>query len=78
MFLCRPSTNSLNFCDVSKLLTKGYSGNGGLSSYYGYQKNDQSQYRGGGNLGYGYYDPEIFPDRNVRPQYQPSGYRGYN
>lgn len=60
----------------------GQGGNGGLSSYYGYNSNNnnydsQSKYLGGGNVGYGYYDPLVI-DRNVRPQYVPSGYRGYN
>ncbi|KAG5672855.1 hypothetical protein PVAND_002944 [Polypedilum vanderplanki] len=53
----------------------GFNGNGGLNSYYGYRNN---QYNGGGNLGFGYYDLNLFENRNVRPQYNPSGYRGYN
>jgi hypothetical protein len=54
---------------------KGYGGNGGLNSYYGYKNDD---YSGGGHLNYGYYDSNLFANRNVRPQYYPSGYRGYN
>lgn len=53
----------------------GLGGNNGLNSYYGYQNKD---YRGGGNLGYGYYSPEIFENRNTQPQSVPTGYRGYN
>lgn len=57
------------------LKLKGLGGNGGLGSYYGYNNN---RYVGGGNLEYGYYDSNLFVNRNVRPQYNPSGYRGYN
>lgn len=35
-----------------------------------------TNYRGGGNLGYGYYD--AFENRNTQPISVPSGYRGYN
>ena len=54
---------------------KGQGGNGGLNSYYGY---NNDHYVGGGNLEYGYYDTKLFANRNVHPQYYPSGYRGYN
>lgn len=53
----------------------GLGGNNGLTSYVGYNNN---QYQGGGNLGYGYYDSNLFENQNARPQYVPSGYRGYN
>ncbi|CAO1429398.1 unnamed protein product [Diamesa serratosioi] len=48
----------------------GFGGNGGLTSYYGYDNNNN--YRGGGNLGYGYYNSY------VRPQITTNGYRGYS
>lgn len=53
----------------------GMGGNNGLDSYYGYQNTD---YRGGGNLGYGYYTSDVFANRNTQPQSVPTGYRGYN
>lgn len=53
----------------------GMGGNNGLDSYVGYQNTD---YRGGGNLGYGYYTSDVFANRNTQPQSVPSGYRGYN
>lgn len=52
----------------------GFGGNNGLNSYSGYSNKD---YRGGGNLGYGYYS-DVFENRNTQPQSIPSGYRGYN
>lgn len=53
----------------------GMGGNNGLDSYFGYQNTD---YRGGGNLGYGYYTSDVFANRNTQPQSVPTGYRGYN
>lgn len=53
----------------------GMGGNNGLDSYFGYQNPD---YRGGGNLGYGYYTSDVFQNRNTQPQSVPTGYRGYN
>jgi hypothetical protein len=53
----------------------GFGGNNGLDSYIGYNNKD---YQGGGNLGYGYYSPDVFENRNTQPQSIPSGYRGYN
>lgn len=35
-----------------------------------------TNYRGGGNLGFGYYD--AFENRNTQPISVPTGYRGYN
>lgn len=67
------NVNYFCLCITNKI--KGLGGNGGLNSYYGYNNDG---YSGGGNLNYGYYDSNLFVNRNVRPQYYPSGYRGYN
>lgn len=73
---CVDSFVCLNITSLFWLtIIKGLGGNNGLNSYYGY---NNDKYVGGGNLEYGYYDPKLFVNRNVRPQYYPSGYRGYN
>lgn len=51
----------------------GFGGNFGLNSYSGYRNGG---YRGGGNLGYGYFD--AFENRNTQPISAVTGYRGYN
>lgn len=53
----------------------GMGGNNGLNSYYGYTNR---RYQGGGNLGFGYYSPDLFENQNIQPQITPTGYRGYN
>lgn len=58
----------------------GWGGNGGLNSYYGY--NNNNNYQGQRNLGFGYYRGTnsygFIPSRESSFPTEGGGYRGYN